>query len=344
MKAGSRPPSAAETRQRNRMRAVVQDEYGSPDRLRVAEVDVPVPGPGEVLVRVRAAGVNPLDWHFVRGTPYFMRLMEGLREPEKKVRGVDVAGRVEAVGPNVTEFEPGDAVFGEAMGSFAEYATASVAKLAPKPDALTFDEAATLPTAGVTALAAFREEAPLRSGQRALINGASGGVGTFAVQIARSFGAEVAGVCSTRNVDLVRSLGADRVFDYTQEDFTLSGERYDVVLDLVGNRSPRELRRVLAPGGTLLLVSAGGGQWLGPLVDIVRAVAVSQFADHHAGWFVCEVTRADLEALAELVDAGDVRPVIDRTYPLADAPEALRYVEEGHASGKVVVSVATDEE
>ncbi|WP_436925947.1 NAD(P)-dependent alcohol dehydrogenase [Halosimplex amylolyticum] len=326
------------------MQAVVQDEYGPPDVLKLRAVEPPVPEDDEVLVRVHAAGANPADSHLMRGDPYFVRLLTGLRAPKNGVPGLDVAGRVEAVGDDVTAFRPGDEVFGEATGSFAEYACAAADELALKPDSLTYVEAAAVPIAGVTALQGLRDEGRLEAGQRILINGASGGVGTFAVQIATSRGAHVAGVCSTRNVDMVRELGADDVFDYTTEDFTLSGERYDVVFDLVGNRSPRALRRALAPGGTLVLSSGAGGPLIGPLGTQARALLASLFADHRVAVFIASVNGTDLAALSDLIESGDVTPVVDRTYPLAEAAEAIRYLERGHARGKVVVTVAGDGE
>jgi NADPH:quinone reductase-like Zn-dependent oxidoreductase len=326
------------------MQAIVTDGYGPPERLELRELPRPAVADDGVLVRVRAASVNPADWHILRGLPYFARLTEGLRTPKRRVPGVDAAGTVEAVGPSVTELRPGDEVFGACSGSLAEYACGRERALAPKPSTLTFEQAAAVPLAGVTALQALRDRGRLVAGQRVAINGAAGGVGTFAVQIAKAFGAEVTGVCSTRNVDLVRSLGADRVVDYTSEDFTATGERYDLVLDLVGNRSLPDLRRATAPRGTLI-PSGGGdldgnrGKVLGPARLMLRAAATSPFVGQRMPPFLAKVGRDDLLVLRELVDAGKVRPVIDRNYPLPEAPEALRYLEAGHARGKVVIIV-----
>mgnify|MGYP003858930069 CR=1 FL=1 len=321
------------------MWAVVQDEYGPPDVLEHRETARPTVGAGEVLVRVHAAGANPADWHLMRGDPYVMRLMSGFRAPKDGVRGLDVAGRVEAVGEDVTRFRPGDEVFGEAAGSFAEYARANEDKLAAKPDTLTFEQAAAVPVAGVTALQGLRDKGEIRAGQTVLVNGASGGVGTFAVQIAAWLGAEVTGVCSTRNVELVRSLGADRVVDYTEADFTRGGERYDCVFDLVGNHSLSALRRALAPDGTLVLCGGGGGRWIGPLGTTARAALLSPFLGQRLRSFLAETTDDDLAVLADLLEDGTVTPVVDRTYPLRETAEAIRYLEAGHARGKVVVTV-----
>ncbi|MFB7467221.1 NAD(P)-dependent alcohol dehydrogenase [Streptomyces sp. NPDC056224] len=324
------------------MKAIVQDRYGSPDVLELREVDKPVVADGEVLVRVRAAAVNARDWHLMRGDPYLARLVLGLRAPKERIRGTDFAGRVEAVGRDVTRLRPGDEVFGEADGAFAEYVCASQAVVEPKPDGLTFEQAAALPLAGNTALMGLRDLARVRPGDRVLVNGASGGVGTFAVQIAKAFGAEVTGVCSTKNAELVRSLGADHVVDYTREDFTLGGPRYDVVFDLVGNRSLAECRRALTPSGTLVLSGggvSGGGSLVGPMGLLVRGWMLSRFVSQRLLVLTATPDRKNLAALRELVERGDLAPVVDRTYPLPDVAAAIRYVEVEHARAKVVVTV-----
>ena len=323
------------------MKAVVQDRYGSPDVLELRDVDKPVPGDDEVLVRVRAAALNAYDWHLMRGDPYLARLALGLRAPRAMIRGRDFAGEVEAVGRNVPHLRPGDEVFGEVDGTLAEYVCVPDTAVERKPETLTFEQAATLPLAGNTALRGLRDVGGLRPGQHVLINGASGGVGTFAVQIAKSLGAEVTGVCSTRNTDLVRSLGADHVVDYTREDFTRGGRRYDVLLDLVANHGISGLRRALRPGGTLVLASGGSpGQFLGAVGLLLKGIALSPFAHGRLLPLVGPApSKAILVTLRELADSGKLTPVIDRTYPLAEAPEAIRYLEEEHARGKAVVRV-----
>lgn len=328
------------------MKAVVQDRYGAPDVLQLREVDQPVPADDQVLVRVHAASVNARDWHLMRGDPYVARLMApsvlGLRAPKLRVRGTDFAGRVEAVGRGVTRFRPGDEVFGEVDGAFAEYVCAPDDVVEPKPANLTFEQAAALPLAGNTALMGLRDLGRVGRGQRVLVNGASGGVGTFAVQIARSFGAEVTGVCSTRNVDLVRSIGADHVIDYTREDFAGDGRRYDVVFDLVGNRSLTECRRALTPEGTLVLSGggvSGGGSLIGPVGLVIRAQLLSRFVRHRVLVLTATQSRENLATLRTLAESGQVTPVIDRTYPLSEVPEAIRYVELEHARAKVVITV-----
>jgi NADPH:quinone reductase-like Zn-dependent oxidoreductase len=315
------------------VKAIVNQRYGSPDGLELREVDVPEIGEDEVLVRVRAASVNPYDWHMMRGHPYFVRLMTGVRRPSAPGLGADMAGVVEAVGPSVTRLQPGDEVFGAGEGSFAELAKATEARLAPKPSRLSFEQAAAVPIAGCTALQAVRDRGGVREGQRVVVNGAAGGIGTFAVQIGSKLGAEVTGVCSTRNVELVRSLGADRVVDYTRDDFTRDGP-YDVILDTVGNRSLRALRRALTPTGTLVAVGGGTGRLLGGLGSALGLSVLSRFVDQRLLWFLARVRERDLTWVAEAVT-----PVVDRTYPLADTAEALRYVETGHARGKVVIAV-----
>lgn len=325
------------------MKAIVQDRYGSPDVLRFGEVDKPVVGDHEVLVRVHAAAVNARDWHLMRGDPYVARLVLGLTRPKERIRGTDFAGVVEAVGRDVTRLRPGDQVFGEADGAFAEYVCASQDVVGAKPSNLTFEQAAAVPLAGNTALMGLRNLGRVRPGQRVLVNGASGGVGTFAVQIAKALGAEVTGVCSTKNADLVRSLGADHVIDYTREDFTRNGPRYDVVFDLVGNRSLAECRRALTPSGTLVLSGGGvseGGSLFGPMGLIIKGQALSRFAGRQRLLVLtAEPKRENLEALTELVERGDITPVVDRTYPLGEAAEAIRYLEVEHARAKVVVTV-----
>ncbi len=326
------------------MKAIVYDNYGSPDVLDLREIDKPQVKNSEVLVRVHAASANPYDWHFMRGEPYFMRMMTGLRAPKANGLGADVAGHVEAAGDNVTRLRPGDEVYGEVAesgwGTFAEYICAPEDWLEPKPTNLTFEQAAAVPLAGVTALQGLRDHGKLQTGQHVLVVGASGGVGTLAVQIAKSLGAEVTGVCSTRNVDLVRSLGADQVVDYTQEDFAQAGQRYDLIFQLAGTRSASGCRRALAPEGTLVLGSgSGGGRLLGPVGRIARALMLSPFVGQKLVPFIAKKNKEDLQLLRELIEAGDVTPLIDRTYPLSETPEAIGYLEQGHARGKVVVTV-----
>ena len=322
------------------MQAIVGEEYGGPEVLELRDVDVPALHPDGVLVRVRASSVNPYDWHVMRGLPRLVRLSEGRSRPKQPIRGVDVSGVVEAVGENVTAFRPGDEVFGAKAGALAEYVCAGPKNvLAAKPAGLTFEQAAAIPLAGVTALQALRDKGRLEAGQRVLVNGAAGGVGTFAVQIAKALGADVTGVCSTRNVDLVTSIGADRVLDYAEVDFARSGERYDLVLDNVGNRSLSDLRRALTPHGALVVVGGGGGNWIGPMMLPLRAAMLSPFVGQRLLPFLAKHTQDDLLVLKELAETGKIVPVIDRTYPLAEAAEAIRYLETGHARGKVVVAV-----
>ena len=324
------------------MKAIVQDRYGSPDTLALREVATPVAADNEVLVRVHAAAVNAYDWHLMRGDPYLARLVLGFGGPKIKIRGRDFAGRVEAVGRDVKRFRPGDEVFGEVDGAFAEYVSVPDDVVEPKPANMTFAQAAALPLAGNTALMGLRDVGRVQPGQQVLVNGASGGVGTFAVQIAKSFGADVTGVCSTRNVDLVRSIGADHVVDYTREDFTGNGRRYDVVFDLVGNRSLTGFRRALTPAGALVLSGGGvfdGGSLLGPVGLIIRARLLSPFVRHRVLTLTARQSRENLATLRELAESGKVTPVIDRTYPLSEAPEAIRYLETEHARAKVVLTV-----
>jgi NADPH:quinone reductase-like Zn-dependent oxidoreductase len=334
----SRDAAATEGRA-TRMKAVVHERYGRPDVLELREVERPVAKDDQVLVRVHASSVNPVEWYGVTG-PYFARMGNGLRRPKDPTVGADLAGRVEAVGREVEDFRPGDEVFGISGASWAEYAVARPDRLAPKPRALTFEEAAAVPVAAVTALQALRDHGRVQPGQRVLINGASGGVGTFAVQLARSFGAEVTAVCSTRNVEQASELGAARVVDYTREDFTGLGLRHDLMLDIAGSRSFLDCRRVLTPEATVVLT---GGRMtyrgLGPLGHLGWSLLVSRFRSQTATFFVAKVTTEDLVVLKDLLDTGAVRPVIDRTYPLSEAREALAYLGEGHARGKIAITV-----
>jgi NADPH:quinone reductase-like Zn-dependent oxidoreductase len=323
------------------MKAIVQDKYGSPDVLELQEIAKPVVKDDQVLVRVRAASANPADWHFMRGLPYIMRAQSGLGKPKNSVLGRDIAGHVEAVGKDVTRFRPGDEVFANVeMGGFAEYTSVSDGFLELKPANLTFEQAAAVPLAALTALQGLRDVGQVRPEQKVLIIGASGGVGTFAVQIAKSFGADVTAVCSTRNVEMVRSLGADHVIDYTQEDFTQSGQKYDLIFQLAGTRSPSDCRRALTSNGTLVPSSGeSAGRWIGPVDRIIKAVVLSPFVSQKLATFVMKPKRDDLQLLKELIEAGTVTPVIDRTYSLKEVPEAIRSLEEGHARGKVVLTV-----
>jgi NADPH:quinone reductase-like Zn-dependent oxidoreductase len=322
------------------MKAITYHKYGSPDVLELADIDKPVAGDDDVLVRVHAASVNPYDWHVMRGTPYLVRLMAGLLKPKATRLGVDAAGRVEAVGGNVTRFQAGDEVFGACNGAFAEYACASEGALVSKPANVTFEHAAAVPIAALTSLQGLRDKGRIQSGHKVLINGAAGGVGTFAVQIAKSLGAEVTGVCSTRNVAMVRSIGADHVVDYTQEDFTQGTRRYDLIFDAVGNHSLSENRRVLGPKAALVLVGAPEGNWLGPLLPPLKALVMSRFVSQTLAPLMGRVrNKEDLSTLQGLLEAGKVTPVIDRTYPLSEVAEAIRYLEAGHARGKVVITV-----
>lgn len=323
------------------MKAIIQDQYGSPDVLELQEVDMPEIGDDDVLVRVRAAGVHIGDRHIMTGLPYLMRVMGfGLRAPKARVRGTDVSGTVEAAGKNVTRFQAGDDVFGTCDGSFAEHTRAREDKLAPKPANLTFEQAAAVPTSACTALQALRDKGGIQPGQKVLIVGASGGVGMFAVQIAKSFGAEVTGVCSTTKVDMVRSIGADHVIDYAQEDFTRGGQKYDLILDMVGNRSLSHLRRALTPRGTLVLVGGeGGDRWIGAVGRSIRALVVSPFVSQRMRMIVATANTEDLQFLKELIEAAKVTQVIDRTYSLSEVPDAIRYLNDGHARGKIVITV-----
>jgi NADPH:quinone reductase-like Zn-dependent oxidoreductase len=327
------------------MKAFVLRSFGSPDVLQLAEIDKPVPADDEVLLRVRATSVNPYDWHNMRGEPYVARLMPGglgLRRPKLSILGCDVAGQVEAVGRNVTRFRPGDDAYALLeQGGFAEYVSVREALLAPKPANLSYEEAAAVPMAAVTALLGVRDEGRIQPGQKVLVNGASGGVGTFAVQLARAFGAKVAGVCSTRNVDLVRSIGAGEVINYRTEDFTQSGQRYDLLLDIAGSRSVTACRRLLTANGTLVVVGGQAGRWLQPAGHTFAALAVGPFVSQKmrmADTVGCTETKQHLTTLTALIEAGKVTPVIDRRYAFEEIPAAVRYQEEGHAPGKVVIA------
>ncbi|MFE9478939.1 NAD(P)-dependent alcohol dehydrogenase [Streptomyces spororaveus] len=320
------------------MKAIVQDVYGPPGVLRIEETDRPEPDRGEVLVRVHAAGVDQGVWHLMAGMPYAVRAVSGLRRPRSRVRGMDVAGVVEAVGPDVTRFRPGDEVYGNCHGSFAEYARAKERTLAPKPAGLSFEQAAVVPVSACTALNAVRDSGRVEAGQSVLILGASGGVGSFAVQVAKAFGAHVTGVCSTAKTDLVRSLGADEVLDYTRQDPVDGSRRYDVILDIAGNRPLARLRRALTPRGTLVIVGGeGGGNWIGGNQRQLGAMLLSPFVGHRLRAHSTLVRHRDLEALTELIEAGSVTPALDRTYPLAEVPDAIGYLRDGHVRGKVAI-------
>jgi NADPH:quinone reductase-like Zn-dependent oxidoreductase len=323
------------------MKAIVQEEYGSPDVLELREIAKPDFGTDEVLVRVHAAGVDRGVWHMMTGLPYPIRLASsGLRAPKNPVLGMDVAGVVEAVGRDGTGFEAGDEVFGSGKGSFAEYARVSENKLAPKPENLSFEQAAVVPTSAMTALQGLRDKGHVEAGQKVLIVGASGGVGTYAVQLAKAFGAEVIAVCSKSKVDLVRSIGADQVIDYSHDDFARGEQRYDVILDIGGNSSLSRLRRALTPKGTLVI--AGGetdGRWLGGVDRQLRAQMLSPFVSQKLGTFIAAVNAKDLLVLKELIEAGKVTPVMDRTYALSESSDAIRYLEKGRARGKVAILV-----
>src|SRR5438552_10511842 len=317
------------------MKAVVYTNYGSPDVLEIRDVKKPVPNDDQVLVKVRAASLNPLDWHYMEGTPYMIRAMgAGLRKPKSPRLGVDLAGQVEAVGKNVTQFKPGDEVFGTGHGAtFAEYVCAGKTKLVLKPANITFEQAAAVPVAALTALQGLRDKGKVQPGQKVLINGASGGVGTFAVQLAKSFGADVTGVCSTKNLDPVRSLGADHVIDYTKEDFTSGAQRYDLILDNVGTQPLLGFRRALKPQGICVMIGGGGpneGRWIGALARPVKALLLSPFVSQKMSMMLAEIRQEDLTVMRDLMEAGKVTPVVDKTYPLNQVREAMKYLEAGH--------------
>ena len=322
------------------MKAIVYHKYGSSEVLKLEEIDIPLVGDDQVLVKVRAVSINPFDWHMMRGTPYFVRLLAGLLRPKISGFGNDVAGRIEAVGKNVTEFQRGDEVFGGGRGALAEYVCASREGLVQKLGKLTFEQAAAIPVAGLTALQGLRDKGQIQPGQSVLIHGASGGVGTFAVQIAKSYGAEVTGVCSTRNVEMVLSIGADHVIDYTKEDFTKSGRRYDLIFDAVGDHTLLQLRRALEPKGILVMVGGAklGRFGFGILFGMLETLVLSFFVSQKLIVMAAKRNGADLVVLNELVEAGKLTPVIDRSYPLSETADAVRYLETGRAQGKVVIT------
>jgi NADPH:quinone reductase-like Zn-dependent oxidoreductase len=321
------------------MKAIIYDRYGSPDVLRYEDTPKPVAGDDQVLIKVRATSVNPVDWHFMRGTPYVARIAFGLRTPRVKRLGIDVAGEIEGVGVKVTRFKPGDAVFGACRGAFAEYACAPESAVVAKPGNVTFADAATVGVAALTALQGLRNRGHVQPGHNVLINGAAGGVGTFAVQIAKWLGGKVTGVCSTRNVEMIAGLGADRVVDYTQEGFTKQNQRYDVILDAIGNHSFAALRRVLNPKGVCLMVGGPAGRWIAPLPSALTTLFLSLFVSQTFVGYIGTADKDDLTLIGDLMSAGKVTPVIDRRYPLRELPRAIEYLEKGHARGKVVVDV-----
>jgi NADPH:quinone reductase-like Zn-dependent oxidoreductase len=329
------------------MKAIRYHAYGPPDVLELQDVAMPAVHDGDVLVRVRAASVNPLDWHHLRGMPYLVRTTAGLSRPRTGGLGADLAGHVEAVGKNVAAFQPGDEVFGgrgarldERSAAFAEYASIPAdGMLLRKPAGLTFEQAAAVPVAAITAVQGLRDKGRLLPGHQVLVNGAAGGVGTFAVQIAKALGARVTGVCGTSNVEMVRSIGAEDVVDYTKEDFTRSGRRYDLLFDLVGNRTLTDCRRVLAPGGVLVGAAPAKGQWAGPVIGVLKLIVLSRFVSQTMVPFLARERKDDLAVLHGLLESGTIKPVIDRAYPLSQVPEAIAYLEKGHAKGKVVITV-----
>lgn len=336
-------PVAAIPENAERMKAVVYRCYGSPEVLSYEDVEKPTAADNQVLVKVHAASVNPLDWHYMRGSPYIMRLGAGIGAPDDVRMGVDYSGTVEAVGKDVTRFKPGDEVFGGRSGAFAEFVVVPENRaIALKPENVTFQQAASVGIAGVTALQALRDVGNVEAGQKVLINGASGGVGTFAVQIAKTLGAEVSGVCSTRNVEMVRSIGADHVIDYKKDDYTTGDEQYDVIVDLVGNHSLSKNRSVLSPEGTFVIVGGPKGDWLGPMMAPVKAWMMSPFVDQKMRMILAELHQEDLVILADMMEAGDVTPVIGRHYPLSEVAAAVGHSEEGHAQGKIIIDVYTD--
>jgi NADPH:quinone reductase-like Zn-dependent oxidoreductase len=328
----------------NPMKAIVYCDYGV-SNLKFQDIEKPTPADDQLLVRIRAASVNPLDWHFVEGTPYIGRFLFGFgaRKPNDTRLGVDFAGTVEAVGKNVTKYKPGDEVFGGRTGAFAQYVCVRESRaVALKPANITFEQAASVPIAAITALQGLRDKGHVQAGQKVLINGASGGVGTFAVQLAKSYGADVTGVCSTRNLDLVRSIGADHVVDYTKEDFSKNGQRYDLILDNVGTQPLSQFRRALEPKGLCVMIGGGGpndGRFIGPMARPIKAMIAAPFVSQKFGMLLADLNHDDLAFLADLMQSGKVTPVIDRTYKLGDLPDALRYLEQGHARGKVVIDV-----
>ena len=332
------PPLAANTPS---MKAIVYRCYGNTDVLKLEEIAKPVPADDRVLVKVHAASVNPLDWHYMQGKPYIMRAAAGVGKPDSILMGADFAGTVESVGKNVTRFKPGDEVFGDRDGAFGEYVSArEKGAIAAKPSNMSMEQAAAVPIAGLTALQALRDKGKVQAGQKVLINGASGGVGTFAVQIAKTYGADVTGVCSTRNVEMVKSIGADHVIDYTKEDFTQGSARYDLIIDNVGSHTLSEYRRVLTPNGALVMVGGpSDNSWLGPLTTSLKAYLVSPFVKQKMIFMLAQTNQEDLNVLRDLMQSGKLTPVIDRRYPLAETPQAISYLEQGHAKGKVIITV-----
>jgi NADPH:quinone reductase-like Zn-dependent oxidoreductase len=332
------PPPAPNTAS---MKAIVYRCYGTPEVLKLEDIAKPAPADDRVLVKVHAASVNPLDWHYMQGKPYVMRVGVGVGKPDSILMGADFAGTVESIGKNVTRFKPGDEVFGDRDGAFGEYVSVREnGAIASKPSNMTMEQAAAVPVAGLTALQALRDKGKVQAGQKVLINGASGGVGTFAVQIAKTYGADVTGVCSTRNVEMVKSIGADHVIDYTKEDFTQGSVRYDLIIDNVGNHTLSELRHVLTPKG--VLVSVGGpsdNPWLGPLATSIDAYIVAPFVSQKLMFMLAQANKEDLNVLRDLMQAGKLTPVIDRRYSLAETAQAISYLEQGHAKGKVIITV-----
>jgi NADPH:quinone reductase-like Zn-dependent oxidoreductase len=345
---GAAPAQTSSPTAAARMKAIVYHEYGSPDVLQLEEIAKPVPNDDQVLVKVRAVSVNPYDWHSMEGVPYIARVLAfGPVKPKSTRLGVDFSGTVEAVGKNITQFKPGDEVFGGKVGAFAEYVVISEKFLVTKPANITFEQAGAVQIAGLTALQGLRDKGKIQPGQKVLINGASGGVGTFAVQIAKHLGAHVTGVCSGRNVDMVRSIGADHVIDYTKEDFSKSGQRYDVILDNVGNRSISEVRRVLNPQGKYVLIGGGGvndNRWVGPFGLVIKLLLLKPFISQEMKMMLAEANKEDMTFLAGLMQSGKVTPVIDKTYPFSEIREAMRYLETGRARGKVVVTLGDTNE
>lgn len=325
------------------MKAIVRTKYGSPDVLELREIDKPRPKDNQVLVKIHAASVNPLDWHLLRGDPFLIRLMGfGLFKPKQQVLGADIAGRIEAVGKDVTKFKVGDAVFGAGSAGFAEYACVREDKLVSKPADLTFEQCAAVPVAGITALQGLRDYGKIQSGQSVLINGASGGVGTFAVQIAKAFGAHVTGVCSTKNLEMVTSIGADHMIDYTKEDFWKSGKQYDLILDNAAFQSIRESLRALTPSGIYVMVGGDSSSSASIVLSLVVNPVIAWIAKRKLVSFMARIKQSDLEFLKELLESGKIVPVIEQKFPLSEAPESIRYVEKGHTRGKVIVTVDHD--
>lgn len=324
------------------MKAVIYTSYGGPDVLRIADVEKPVPNDDELLIKVHAASVNPLDWRFMKGEPALLRVFIGLRKPRRGRPGIDVAGEVEEVGKNVTQFKPGDAVFGSCRGAFAEYVCTVASRVAMKPDNATFEQAASVNVAGLTAMQGLRDKGKIQKGSKVLINGAAGGVGTFAVQIAKTFGAHVTGVCSTRNIEMVRSIGADEVIDYTQNDFATGNQRYDFIFDCVVNHTFSACRRVLTPNGRFVGIGAPhDASLLGLLARMIKDVVLSVFRSQKIVMFIAKASQDDLTLIGQLIATGKLKPVIDRSYSLSDTAEAVRHVQEGHARGKVIIDLSS---